>query len=262
MPDQPDTGGGQPGAGNPDAGKGAPESAPGVDLEAVKAAVAESLKAELSQQVTGAVKRQIASALDGVDLDALRAKPDAPKSGDGNDKGTKVNPLEVKLSEQQKQIDALTKAADRYRRRALRGGVTEIVGGLGLTKSAAELLIDSYAAKVQEDDEGKLYVQDGDSPVLLVDHLKAYVKDRPDLLKSEARGGSGAGAQTGGWTEAMPASMAELMKDPKTGRPTPERWARFKRAHPERAAELRKAAGGTFSGGAIEAPGRPPNERQ
>jgi len=239
MPESAEQTGAESGANNTGSGDGAPDKSASVDPEAIKNAVAESLKAELSQQVTGAVKRQIASAFDGIDLDALRGKAAPDKSGDKG-KDQKVNPLEVKVGELEKSLGDVQADAERYKQRAIRGAVSEAVSAAKVHEHARPLLIDQLSALAKEDDSGNLYVPGAnDVPVPLADHLTTYLKDKAGLLASDARSGSGAGEQAGGWTEAMPKSKCDIMyraeKDPYSDKTvvvqTPERRAAFIEAY-------------------------------
>lgn len=227
--------GGGDGAGKPE-GNGAPANAPSVTIDELVSAVAAKLEGNLANMVTGAVKRNVASALEGLDLAKLKGNADAPK--DGDDKGKKLSPAEVQLAEVKRQVEALTKESQTYKSRALRAGVAELVTKANVTPEAAELLTDKFAGMVVEDESGKLHVKSGDESQPFSDFLTGYLKDRKGLLKSQAREGSGAGAG-GGWSEAMPKTRRELMSHPTNkgpdGKPvpTPERAAAFKAAHPD-----------------------------
>jgi hypothetical protein len=211
-----------------------------VDPEALKAAVAEALggiRESISQEITGAVKRQIASTLEGVDLEALKkGKPGTPEP----DKQDKVNPLEAKLGELTKEHDSLKADVEKYRQRALRAGVVEAVAEAKVHEDARPLLVTTLAALAKEDEAGKLYIPgENDTPVPLADHLTAYLKDKPGLLESAARPGSGAGESANTWTGDMPKTRADVMYergpdgkfviDPVTQQPkmTPDRVSKF-----------------------------------
>jgi hypothetical protein len=234
-------------------GEGGAEKPASVDIDAIVSKVTEALTPVISQQITGAVKRNVgetlASQFDGIDFDALKGfKPPAPKGDNkkGEDENTPDAGLE--LSKLRQELDAEKAEAAKWRAVGLRARVLEVVDSNNASKGARDLLADKYVASVQLTDSGELAYKVGDEYKPLGDVVKSFLKDRPDLLKSDARPGTGAGNQSGAWTEAMPSSMAELMKD-KNGKQTPERWAQFAKAHPEKAAELRKSAGGGFTGG-------------
>lgn len=233
---EPNAASGSPAPGQP-AGNGAAPNAPSIDIDALVSKVAESLKPVLSQEITGAVKRNVASALEGIDLAKLKGEPPAPNGGEP---GKKLTKAEVEAAELRQQVERLTKESDRNRTRALRGGVIEAVGKAGVTDEAAELLVDKFAALVIEDESGKLHVKTGDDSQPFEAFLGAYLKDRKGLLKSTARPGSGAGAAST-WSEPMPKTRTELLFHPKDkgpdGKPlpTPNRANDFKRIHGEAA---------------------------
>jgi len=228
-----DTGGG--GAVKPDAGS-APDKGASVNVDEISGKVAEALKSQIADMVTGAVKRNletsIASKFEGIDLEALRGKaaPVKPASKAGDEK---VNPLQADYDAQKIIVDGLKKDMDGYKTRAMRAGVQEVLAKFKPTTASGELVLDKFAALVAEDDSGKLYVKSGDSTLTLEDSLTSYFKDRPELLQASAREGSGAGASTG-WSEKMPTTKAELMfqtvKSPsgqETQEATPQRMGAF-----------------------------------
>lgn len=188
------------------AGNGAPAPAPSVDVNAIVEAVTAKLEAQVANMVTGAVKRNVASAFEGIDLDALKGNGGTPKPADGK----KLSPEAVRLADVERRLEVATKEAERNRARALRAGVLETVSKSGVTDEAAELLVDKFAAMVVEDDGGKLHVKNGDSSTPFADYLAEHLKTRKGLLRASAREGSGAG-QGNAWAGAMPKSKGEVL---------------------------------------------------
>jgi len=237
---------------NSGGGDGEPKNTPSVDVDAIASKVLEALTPKMADMVTGAVKRNVGEAftakLEGIDLEALKGFKPTPKGDKEPGKDKKDPDAGLELSKLRQELDAEKAEAAKWRAVGLRARVLEVVDKNNASQGARDLLADKYVASVQLTDSGELAYKVGDEYKPLGDVVKSFLKDRPDLIKSDARPGTGAGNQSGAWTEAMPSSMAELMKD-KDGKPTPERWARFRKAHPDKAAELSSKAGGGFSGG-------------
>jgi hypothetical protein len=194
---------------NTQPGTGGTANAPAIDVAAISAQVAESLKASISAEITGAVKRQTASLAEQLAALKPQGNADAPKPGDDG----KVNPERVKNTELNERLKAIEADAAKYKARAIRGAVSEAVASAKVTASARQLLIDTLSAQAREDDQGNLYIGQGEDAVPLSKHLAEYLKGKDDLLEASARPGSGAGMDAAGQFSAanMPKTKAELM---------------------------------------------------
>jgi hypothetical protein len=195
---------------------------PAMDVAAISKAVADSLKAEISQEITGAVKRNVASALEGVDFAALKelAGKNKGESPAPPQPGT-VKAVELELANLKGILKAEQEARAKAEARANRKGVEAAVAAVA-SDDAVELVTSYFAGLVKPTETGELTVDGSNGPVPFEAALTAYLKDKPGLLKSAARPGSGAAAGTGGYGPE-PKTKGELLyvfgKDAK-GRPT------------------------------------------
>lgn len=195
MPDLQTAGGGTP----------APVPPAAVDPEVVKAAVAEAFKA-VPEMITGAVKRQTASEVERA-LAAAKGNAGTPKP---DDDPSKVSPEKVKNAELNDRLKKIEAESARYKARAIRGAVSEVVAAAKVTASARALLIDSLCAQAKEAEDGSLHIPEGDTQRPIADFLTAYLKGKDDLLESTARPGSGAAAGTA-WAGPMPKTKGEVL---------------------------------------------------
>lgn len=194
----------------------------------------EKLKPEISRQITGAVKRQVAQ---------IAEEAPAPPTAAGE---------AVRL---RRRVEDLETEVTTWKHRAHRAQILEALDRHEVTSGARDLLVDKLAASVRPGEEGDLFIVFGEDghEVLIDNYLSGYLAARRDLVRSSARSGSGAPSHLAASPspEGEPRELADLLRDPVTGRPTPERAERFRRENPERYAEMRTRAKlrGGFSGG-------------
>ena len=214
----------QPGA-TPPAGTGA-ANAPVVDVAAISAQVAEALKASISQEITGAVKRQTASLAE--QLAALKPQgPAAPSKSD--DKQDKADPRDVELTKLRETVAKLAKESEVSFQDARAGIIAkaladyEAVQGKKITNPGREFGELALRDHVQRMEDRSWIVKHGEDTRTLADFISAFYKDRPELLASSARAGTGATGSKGAQPPAsdMPKSKAEvrwtITKDAITG---------------------------------------------
>ncbi len=209
---------------------------------------AERLAPEISRQITGAVKRQVGKALEEalrrLELDGIRTSNEAPNAGHP---GSAV-PVQLR-----KRIEDLEEEVGTWQRRAYRAQIIEALDRHEVTPGARDLLADRLAAEASADEGGALFIDSLDGEIPLEDHLCAFLAGRRDLVRSRVRGGSGAAARRSTSVQTEPRDLTELLRDPATGRATPERAEQYRKSHPEKYAELRERARtrGSFSGSAV-----------
>lgn len=222
-------GAGMPQAVTPPAGKDSPAPEPSISIDDLVTKVADSLMPRLSQEITGASKRHAASMREEVAGMLKGLTPPAPKDGDPEPKG-KVNPLEVKVTDQANQIKALSDKAAKAEARARRSTVAGVVSGV-VSADVADLLVDKYSALVEEDEAGALTVKTEEGRVAFGDFFKAEAAKHPGWLPPKGAAGTGAEPARGRTTtggEAMPKSIREITHDPKTNKPYPDAPARIR----------------------------------
>ncbi len=209
---------------------------------------AERLAPQVSRQITGAVKRQVAKALEEalrrLELDGIRTSNEASNAGHS---GSAV-PVQLR-----KRIDDLEEEVGTWQRRAYRAQIIEALDRHEVTPGARDLLADRLAAEANADEGGALFIDSLDGDVPLEDYLCTFLAGRRDLVRSRVRGGSGAAARRSAPADTEPRDLTELLRDPSTGRATPERAERYRKSHPEKYAELRERARtrGSFSGSSV-----------
>jgi len=216
---------------NQDGGTKAAVTPPVVDQEAIKAAVADALRPVFSAEITGAVKRQVASEVERA-LAAAKADADASKDGDKG-KG-KVDPRDMELTKLREKVERFEKDHAAALRDARAGKVAETLTAWNgrLTKSGQEFLSLALGNVAVRMEDGAWVAKEGDSVKPLATYADEWMKDRKDLLVTAARQGSGAG-QSAVFSEPMPTSRTALLFHPTEKRPdgrpkeTPERKAAF-----------------------------------
>lgn len=196
-------------------GEGAPENTPKVDVDAIVSKVVGSLKDDIAQMVTGAVKRNVSeftSKFEGIDIEALKAVASASKDA----KKGKVDPVQVEILDLKSRIAATEEREKAYRSRALSGEIYKALDDAKVNKDSRDLLAESLGRVAQEAaDTGKVLIPTKDQlgnevHKPLKAYLSEFLKDKPGLLESAARGGSGAG-KASEFTEAMPKTKYELL---------------------------------------------------
>ncbi len=208
----------------------------------------ERLAPEVSRQITGAVKRQVGRALEEalsrLELDGSRLAGGAPQA----ERPVPAAPVQLR-----KRIEDLEEEVGTWKRRAYRAQIIEALDRHEVTPGARDLLADRLAAQASADESGELFIGSPEGEASLEDYLGAFLAGRRDLVRSHARGGSGAAARRVTGAGSEPRSLAELLRDPATGKATPERAEQYRRSHPEKYAELRERARthGSFSGSSV-----------
>jgi hypothetical protein len=208
----------------PSAGDGAPANAPSMTIEELSAKVAEALLPRLSTEITGATKRHAASLREEF-LGLLKGNADAPKTGDKD----KADPRDVELTKLRETVAKLAKESEVSFQDARAGIIAkaladyEAVQGKKITNPGREFGELALRDHVQRMEDRSWIVKRGEDTRTLADFISAFYKDRPELLASSARAGTGATGSKGAQPPAsdMPKSKAEvrwtITKDAITG---------------------------------------------
>jgi hypothetical protein len=209
------------------AGNGSPANEPSISIEDLTAKVAEQLLPRLSQEITGASKRHSASLKEEIQA-MLKGNADAPKPGDDKSKD-KADPRDVELTRLRKDVERLTKEQDASIRDARDGVIAkaladyEAITGKKVTNPGREFGVLALEKALQRMEDRSWVVKNGDDTQTLADYVSKFYGDRPELLASSARAGTGAQGSKGAQVQSsdMPKTRQEVLfvyaKDPVTG---------------------------------------------